>query len=484
VIRSLTTSQHHQRILATASVLAAAAAWWLNTLDVPNGAVLASGVAYALLYGAQTGRQRHVWLAHPLRIALPCFVVFQLLLWLRCLVAAQLAEMTAYRLEYIGFEMDAAPQACAEYLLLHYPYFALLALGFTVAAGGQAPRITRRILPGRALWLAGALFIVGSTGFLLMYQRESEWPISLQYVVSAVRRFSHLAILLLCLIAVAGPAVRQRRTAAALYALGLAVSIGALIETKMRFIVLEPVLILALAYASLVTVRLSSALKLAAGVLILLAAFNLATAVKRGEEQAGLSILDTMIASADRLVTRGASFQADAMTVGSDSVQALYVERSPLILREIFGVIPFSGLVFHTPFSVRESFDMIFYWIRAQRFDAVSIFVAGLTSLRFGFGFWVALLASLAAGLAHGCVTGRATRLGIEHGWIVNQALMFPIALNGLAKGDLVGVLVRVLLFQLLLLCVAGRARAAKRVLALETGATLPARPMAAAGGR
>ena len=110
-----------------ASILLFSLAVAMNCCGLPNGAVLAAALSYSLLRGWSLREPGDVR-GNPLRFALPVFLVFQLVYWVRCLVLMYMSIPAEYVPMWWGYEVTWASPACANYLLIHYPYF--LALGF------------------------------------------------------------------------------------------------------------------------------------------------------------------------------------------------------------------------------------------------------------------------------------------------------------------------------------------------------------------
>jgi hypothetical protein len=289
--------------------------------------------------------------------------------------------------------------------------------------------------------------VVSGLGFLLTYGHAAAFSPVVLYITTNVSRFNHLWLMLLSLVVFLPNNPYHRVVALILYLALVSISVAVLIETKMRFMMLEQFACLFIVYLTSTRWKVGTLLKLGSGIAVLGLLFNITTAIKRDSDLGGRSIAEELISTADAFATRAGSFQADGICLASLTTQGLFLDKSDLIVAEIVAGLPFTGMINRQSSDSRVSFDMAFHRLHSKSFGEASIFVSGLTAVRFTFGFWPVWLAAVFFGLLHGGLVGKAGKLQCEHAWIVSQAMLLTVGLNGLSKSDLLGVVTRFVLF-------------------------------------
>ncbi len=451
------------------STVAFAIALIVNAGGMYNVAVLMAAIAYGLLFSAQYRPGTRGWLSDPLRIVLPMFLGFQLILWMRCLLVYYVGDYVDHRWQWMGFPLEIAPEACANYLLMHYPYFLFLCLGYRFA-GRPIRRSLKRLDQKPLLVFSACFLIVSGLGFLFTYGRAGAFSPPVLYVTTNFSRFNHLWLLMLSLVVFLPDKPSHRVVALAIYTTVVAISMAVLIETKMRFMLLEQFACLFIVYLTSTRWKVATLLKLGSGIAVLALLFNITTAIKRDSSLGGRSIAEELISTADAFATRAGSFQADGICIASLATQGLFLDKSALILAEIAAGLPFTGMINSQSSDSKVSFDMAFHRQHSKSFSEASIFVSGLTAVRFALGFWLVWLAAVLFGFLHGCLVGQAGKLQCGHAWVVSQAMLLTIGLNGLSKSDLLGVVTRFVLFTIAVkICLLRQTRNEQLVMSMKT---------------
>jgi hypothetical protein len=397
-------------------------------------------LAYASLYRSERRRSGNVWLGSPIRIVLPAFCAFQALAWLRCLLVAHDGTFFGETPEFIGYPPEMASAACAQYCLLHYLFF--LSQSFTFRAitrGTPRPTHPPRIHRTRTLVFAAIVLITAILGFTLTYGKSDIESNSLLYITSLTMRLVALPWMLTAII-LFSPG-RGRVWAALLLAVTLWLSILSVEATQIRFFIFAEVASVGVVLVTHGKIGVKRLGVIAALILATSMLFALSTAVKRydGSDASSVRSARSLL---DAFVTRSASFHADAAAEQSEMARTLFTARRDRVTQELFAGIPFSSLVFGRVVTAEGSFDMAFYWALTGYHLNTSFFVPALTAIRYSYGIAAVLACAVLFGISHGFAAGRIMKSGVPRAWLICQAVLLPIMLNGFAKPDLFRVLV------------------------------------------
>lgn len=428
-----------------ASIIFASISLALNYGNWPNSSVVSVAIAYSFLR-ASSPQDLDNWPGSPFRFAMPAFVILQLAYWLRCVCQIYQLLPEGYPYTWWGYESSIVPQACADYLLLHYLYFLALSFGY-----GRARLIastdTHDIVQRRAILWGGSLLVVAEVGFLLTYRQEGT-PAIIGYTLSNLSRFRDLFWILLAFLALRPKARDIKLSVIAIHALSFLGGWLVLLTTKMRFLVFEQVACVAIAVVTSRRRLRPREYALAAGVGAAgMFLFVSATAIKTSESQTDPS-LHTALGAVEQFIGRGASFHADAAVLRSPSLQTFLVDNRTRILLDST-TFPFSGILWEQLINVSRqgNIDMTFNWTATNRFDESSTFLSGLTCLRFGVGLSAACCFAVVFGLLHGRAARWLVAKRVAGAWVMSQALFLPIAINGLRRLDFGGLLLNAFLF-------------------------------------
>ncbi|MBZ5618125.1 MAG: hypothetical protein LAQ69_05220 [Acidobacteriia bacterium] len=175
-----------------------------------------------------------------------------------------------------------------------------------------------------------------------------------------------------------------------------------------------------------------------------------ATDIKTNGGLQQLSIRNALY-SLNTMVARYASFHADAVISLSPQLEGYVLQRRDVVVADILGGIPFTGLSAGKPWANDVSFDMGLHQTILHATERTSFFVPLLTSVRYAFGIPYATVIAILAGWLHAIVARRCLGHPSREAWILQQAMMLPISLHGLARGDLFRPLVNTWLCALLL---------------------------------
>lgn len=411
------------------------------------GSILATSIAMATLWAGARRSSGGLWRNHPLQAWIPIFLTFQLLGWIRDEIALRSQDFVTYTWTWLGYSMESAAPGCALYLLTHLLYFFVLHLAYhpsrTIAPAATVDR-------QRAALLAHPILLVSVVAFLFTYGHQAEFTGLLFYITTNIDRFRMLFVLLLAVVALErGARSRFLRGAAwALHAVYFALGIAVVSVTKMRFYVLEQTAALAAVWFEQRRRRISP-LALIGSVFTLATlgfVFMLVTQLKTERSQS--EDTPTEVAGfADALMTRGASFHSDAILVDNPSLRGLFQEQRPELIKEFLSGIPMSGLITNQFIPTIRYFDMQFTWAVTGSYVESSDFVSAFTSVQYTFGGWAVVLAAILFGWLHGKVFQFAAMRPNDCSWVATQAIVLPIALHGLQRSDLLGIVFNTLLY-------------------------------------
>ncbi len=438
------------------SIALAGAGLSLAAVGSADAAVAATALSLTALFMVRSARRttphEPTGLAHPLRIILPLFLVFQLANWIKCIIAGYYSTILGWRIMPDGYSIQSSAPACAEYLLLHWPYFAGAAL---VYWSPRRPTTAGMVIKEhKVLVVAGAVLSVSIVGFLATYKQPAS-ALS-QYVVSNALRFPGLAWMLLAWVALTGR--RYRAAAWILLVVSVVLGLFTVYKTSMRFLLFEESIAFVVI---LVSVRPGTSIarlaKMAAVVGVIGILFSVATDLKRSGKVRSADTRGGAFAveKVDEFISRSSSYHADAVAYERAVARDLFTERRATVISEMLGGIPFSGLFTRTGYggsaNTEYTFDMSFYRIFAVRpASEVSFFVSGPTAVRHAFGVQTAAVLMFLAGCLHGRLCSWVSRWLAPLGWIVAQASLIPVGLHGFRKSDFLRVGVNLILGALL----------------------------------
>jgi hypothetical protein len=416
------------------SIVFASAALVANASEKFDVSILLTVVALCALYVIQQRHDRQRWLANPLRLALPIFTTIQALFWFRCLVATGDILVLEYRFQWVGYLPQTATPACAQYLLMHFPYFLAMHFGFQTAR--SRPQEVMRSFAGKmALAVSAPVLILNSVGFVGTYGKAYV-PALIGYAVTTAGRLTYLCWMLVTVVMLTAGDTAHRQLARLLYAVIFAVDLVAVSLTGMRYLLIDQLVAALMTWFSMRRISPRSVIVGAVCGGVGLVLWTIATDLKTSHTVQELSPARTAD-SLDGIVARAASFHADAVAISSDRMQAYFVEQRGLIIVDILGGIPFSGVIGNRVTGGSSSFDMGFHQVLVGAPIESSFLVPVLTALRYGFGAAPALLAAVLAGWLLGYVSAYLYQPGVSMGWLIQQSVMLPISVYGLAKADL-----------------------------------------------
>ena len=217
---------------------------------------------------------------------------------------------------------------------------------------------------------------------------------------------------------------------------------------KMRFFVLEQV-------GAFATVWLSKKRRAVSPLVFAGAALGLGVAgaifvgvteIKTERTEASEKSTD-VAAFADALMIRGASFHTDAILIDRPGLREMFVEQRPELLKEFLSGIPMSGLITNQLVKPAKYFDMQFTWLVEQGYVESSDFVSAFTSLEYAYGVTAMVIGAIVFGFLHGKFFQFAAQRPNDWNWIAVQAIVLPIALHGLQRSDLLGIMCNSLLY-------------------------------------
>jgi len=441
-----------------------------HALGAHGFAVVSLAVGYYYLYSGQKRTSKGSWLAHPLRVALPIWLAFQLTPWLRCTTEQVLGDRLPHRLQYqyLGYSLDYASPACAWYLFVHLVYFAALAFAYKRAGSGWCGR---KLCLDRWLGLltATVVLITAVGGFLLTYGRRVDAPLPVLYAVSVSGRLSYLMWMILAFLVATRSGLLVRCGAAIALGLLLLGCFMIVVETGMRFLLVGELMAVLAVWWTFIRQRwllVAATMFLLSGATLLLllgslVKFGLAAGPSEAFDRLDAAVVLEVV---DAWLLRTGGFHADAVMLERESLPLVLRDVRDSVHAEFLGGIPFSGLLRgNRALGLRT--DAAFQWAVGGGGGEGSFFVSAFTSVRWLYGWIPAGALALLAGLLHGWIMGGILRSRRDL-WMIPQAAMLPVALLGMYRWQVIGIPVDCLMFWGVLTVLRRRCKAPATLLA------------------
>ncbi len=414
-----------------------------------NISVILIGSAFLLLYLSFKKANHKNWLINPLRIVLPLFLIIQILFWIRCLLVINHIQLFNYSWVYMyQIQISNVPNACSEFLILHYLYFLFLDIFF------NSHFIHAKLLPDiisykKILYIAIPLIILIPLNFLFTYQSKLPLNIIFNYISSNISKLVYLFWGLLTVVFFTTKKRLYKYLVIIGFSINLFISFLIVINTKMRFMMIEQIIAISFVIISIYGFFSKKALnKIIPIIIIFLILYSVSSYIKsQNQFSTNKSFGNIVFQTLDMLVIRGAGYSADALSIQSPTIQALFIEKKDLIIGEILSGLPFSRLLLSPKYYDNISFDMQLYWAYSGKDEICSWFVSSFTSIFYSYNLFFAFIIAAIFGFLHGILFSTLKNPIFTYSWIISQMIYLPIVINGVRKGDLSGIIFNFFLY-------------------------------------
>lgn len=395
------------------------------------------------------------WLAHPIRLLLPLFIISQSLMYLFFLLS-EIINVDGYVVpsSYL-FDDYYIPEGFAGFLLLHSIFIYGLSVSFKPKSDNGNLVKSYDFANNNIYIIMIMVVLISLVDYIYIYTPLISLPAGISHILQL---FSRLRPLFAIFIVNHLWNKKSKYSLIILFVfiivyfyLGfLSVSL-----TGMRQLLFEICIILLIVYLTIKRsnfFRISSFLKYAAVFIIFLYIFNLASNLKfdNRTEYSGELITHRILNSLYDIAFRGSGYVGDMTALSKSQSFGMIKNNSNIIFSEILNGIPLGSLVFNLEKKSKYSFNMLFYWSYSP-VGFSSAYISGPSSLLFLYGMLIILPVMLFVGIIHGkTINWVYKNLNLPQ-WVVIQSFYLLFFLFGLQRVDLIGLPVYLVIATLIL---------------------------------
>lgn len=402
----------------------------------------------SFLFFYTTINKEEDWNENPLRINAMLFMLFHILFWIRCLIAINYTTFEKYPFIPYMINLEASSKAIYVYITMTFVYFISFYKGFSFLKRKKSLNEKYKINQDYTA-LIGIIIVLLALTYYLLSNLKIPIPIVLQYLGSNLESFLPLFWCLFAILILEPDKKRHKILGIIGFVISTIMGVIILNKIKMRGILLTQIIVILIVYLSLKKINVKIIIRLFLIAIILLILFGAITEIKFVNTY-NLDETPRVQKYIDDLIYRLANVQVEADCVSQPKYISYLSNKKGLIIYEILGGLPLGG-TFLSFLKEEASLDMQINWLHAGSKVNSSSNVPLFTSLEFGFNLNIAIIVAIIFGFFHGNIFKRISLWRFKYSWIIGTSLFIDVALSGIRRNFIFGVLVDILLYILIL---------------------------------
>jgi hypothetical protein len=336
-----------------------------------------------------------------------------------------------------------------KYVLKTFLYFIFFYLGFSLF-NYKTNKKYYYYLNLKRNFFFGIIIIISSIYIYILNNLNIYIPSIIIYVITNIQRYLMPFWYIISLFVISKK-FQNKITSIIMLIISILAGILSFYFLNQRYMLFMLFFIFFIVYIKQSKINFKKILNLVFIFLLIFIIFGITTSIKFSVPTESIMDLNFLENTYGSIINRLANAQAEIYMTLDEGYIFLLKNNQNQIIYDILGALPFFGTLFEPLNSGPATIDMQVNWLHAGERVNSSINVPLVTSLEYGFNFLVFIIFILLTGLFHGALIRYINEKNIEYSWIFSYALITPIAVSGITRGMVFGLLTNFIFYLILI---------------------------------